>query len=194
MRRTVIVVMVILGAATMASAQTIGENFQGGGIVVGGSGYVYSDLESYWSARVSPFMDYLVQDGVTVGAGASVFMDSASTLQISFTPNASFVFGYDPAAETGLAQQVSVNAGVTYYSDADTQFTSVSLTPRYRLMYFLSPRIAAYGELSAVSLQLYETFSLSTYARIAFGLSFHIPNADRVVVNDRPQRSESQRR
>ena len=181
MRRTVIVVMVILGVATMASAQTIGENFQGGGIVVGGNGYVYTDLESYWSARVSPFMDYLIQDGIAAGAGASLFIDSASTLQISVTPNASFAFGYDPAAETGLAQRVSVDAGVTYYSDVDTQFTSVSLTPRYRLMYFLSPRIAAYGDLSAVSLQLFETFNLSTYAQIAFGLSFHLPNADRVV-------------
>lgn len=181
MKRLLVVVVVFCCLVIGVGADTIGENFEGGGVVIGGSGYFYTNLSGYWEFRVAPWMDFLVYDGFAPGLGVSFYTDSDGDLTIGITPDVSYTFGYNPDATSGLAHTVGLSSSMQFSGGS----TWVSLYPWYRLYYFVAPRIAPYLYLEAVSLQLSGGVSFNTYIYVGFGMAFLLPNQDRVISNAR---------
>lgn len=183
MKKGLILVLLVLAVAFSATAQTIGENFEGGGAIVGGSGSFFADLDGFWFFSASPWVEFLVSDGLSVGTGVGAYVNSAGTLRFNVSPYLALYFGYDAEAESGPVHQVSVNSNVEYEISEDDSSFGIFLTPRYRFNYFFTPRIAGYLQASAVSLALVDAVDVSTYLSVQFGLSFYLPNRDIVVSN-----------
>jgi len=182
MKRILIAALLLVVAGSFAFAQTIGENFEGdGGIVVGGSGRFYTDLNGYVELGLYPWADLLLADGLAVGSGVSLFFNNSRYFSVGVSPNASYYFAYDPDADSGLAHRASLATNVTFWANSGTNGLTISLTPYYRLYYFLNPRIAAYGDVSIFRISISNGFSIPTFINLGFGISFHMPNRDKLL-------------
>ena len=166
MKKGLILVLLVLAVTFAGTAQTIGENFEGGGTIVGGNGSFYTSLEGFWSFSLSPWAEFLVSDGLAVGTGFGTYINSSGTLRFNVSPYLALYFGYDPEADSGSVHQVVVSSNIEYETTDDDSSFGIFLTPRYRFNYFFTPRIAGYAQASAVSLALVDAVDISTYLSI----------------------------
>ena len=183
MKRFLILVFLLALSGFVVCADNIGENYEGGGIVLGGSGYVYLSLHGYWSVSVDPWVDFLLADGITAGLGLDTYMNSNGEWGDSLHPSVSFAFGYDPDATSGPAHRVGLRSGVGLggTSFSDVFFDIGWIEPYYTFYYFVTPRIAPYVQLRAVTVDFVGGIALDTYVWLGFGVAFHVPNKDRVM-------------
>lgn len=86
MKRVILALVLVLIVGFAAAAQTIGENFEGGGAVVGGDGSFYSNLDGYWSLSFNPWAEWLASDGVAIGSGFATYVNSEETFRIGVSP------------------------------------------------------------------------------------------------------------
>ena len=183
MKRFFIIVSLLTLSGFVVCADNIGENYEGGGTVFGGSGYIYLSLDGYWSVSVNPWADFLLADGVAVGLGLDTYMNSNGQWGDSLHPSVSFVFGYDPDATSGPAHRVGLRSGFglggTTFSDVSFDFGWIE--PYYTFYYFVTPRIAPYLQLQALTVGFVGGITLDIYVRLGFGMAFHMPNKDRVL-------------
>lgn len=193
MKRICAVIVFVALVCSFAAGQTIGENFEGGGVVVGGSAEFFTRFDDYWNVNVNPWVDFLVADGVAMGGGLSAFFDVDEYLEIGIYPSFSCVLGYDPDAQTGPAHMLALWPSITVVGDdvrgpEPRWNTLYELTPAYRLMYFVAPRIAVYAQVTGLTLYHVDFYGwidngLATYLDIDIGIGFHHPNKDLVASN-----------
>ena len=187
MKRFLIVVFVLAVSGLAVCADSIGENYEGGGTIYGGSGSIFLNLDGVWSVTLDPYVSFLLADDFAAGLGLDTYLKSNGDKGLSLLPSVSFVFGYDPDATTGPAHQVGLRSGLRMRGNSGTEFSLHSgwIEPYYTFRYFIAPRIAPYVQVEAVTLNFVGGITLDTYVRLSFGMSFHVPNKDAVISNAR---------
>ncbi|MBU8912991.1 MAG: hypothetical protein KOO61_03140 [Spirochaetales bacterium] len=184
MKRFLIAVSLLALSGFVVCADNIGENYEGGGVVYGGSGYLYLSLDGYWSASLDPWVSFLVADGFAAGVGIGAYTNSISEKTFRVSPSVSYAFGYDPDATAGPAHRVGLGTEYRIFIDEFGDSSSNgSLTPFYAFYYFVAPRIAPYVEITGVAID-YSSWGgvgVSAYLNVSFGMSFYLPNRDRVI-------------
>ena len=187
MKRFLIVVFVLAVFGLAVCADSIGENYEGGGTIYGGSGSIFLNLDGVWRVTLEPYVNFLLADDLAVGLGLDTYLRSNGDKGLSLLPSVSFVFGYDPGATTGFAHEVGLSSGLGMRGNSGSEFSFNSgwIEPYYMFRYFIAPRIAPYVRVTAVTLNFVGGITLDTYVSLGFGMSYHVPNKDAVISNAR---------
>ena len=182
--------LLVLFTAFVSAQNSIGENFEAGGLVVGGSGYFYTNLEGYFAAGASPYFEVLAADGLAVGVGLDLDADADTAgagfqdFDLRFDAWLEFVTGYRATAPSGPASAIGVTLSLDYLTDLQLGDTVVGavLWPHYTFYYFVAPRVAPYVRIRGFRLYFgdysWEAFTADLYLDITIGLSFHHANKD----------------
>ena len=176
-------------------ADNIGENYEKGGVILGGSASFSGDEYDKWS-NLNSNVSFLIADGFSLGLGADRYKIASKTTEDSFSRTSisttiDYSFGYDPMATTGVAFSVGTSVGYRMYGLNDDTVIHPDMFggPHFKIDYFLSPRISVYSQISR-----YTSFDLNpdiievedaiyTSNTLTFGLSYSFANKDITLDN-----------
>lgn len=186
MHKRLLISLIFLLIAAGVSAQTVGENFETGGMVLSLSGYYYNNLEDEyegdreWELKISPNFSFFVVDSLALEAGAFLYLeekyDEFHYLTVKLGTSYSFVT--HPRRQTGLVP--SLGAVAYIYTGAFDQLSGYQIIPFLKLMAFVQPRVAPFIQLEAIRLNFDDDrrFPDDPYLNLEFGIGFHLPNKD----------------
>ncbi len=168
-------------------AGTIGENYEASGFSLGGYTSFYSPADSEFSRfTFSPNATFFPKQNLAISTGLFFQSEGFSGAKDKYTElsiGASYVFGYDEMAQTGLAQQVGASAYRGSYTDsAGNKYDPVLfITPYYRVDYYLTERVSLYSRLELFNLNLSSgaAETVNNYLEVSGGISVHFPNSFR---------------
>ncbi|MDA3811720.1 MAG: hypothetical protein PF518_15485 [Spirochaetaceae bacterium] len=161
------------------AADSVGENFEAGGIQLGGSGSYYNSLDGYSSFRINPFVNFFVVDNFSFGAGLVFNTNSNEEKNLSVYGSFAYSLVADPSAGTGFVGQMGMGMG--YNNDLDG-YGYFYFEPYVNAYYYITPRIAPYIGFRAITFFVDEYgFDMSTYINVSFGIVFSIPTKDKVI-------------
>ncbi|WP_422381185.1 hypothetical protein [Marinicellulosiphila megalodicopiae] len=175
--------------STLSVADNIGENYEKGGFILDGYGYLSSN-EDYKSSSFYGSTSFLVADGLSFGVNLGKYKYSSKLSDyysgdVTIGTSIQYAFGYDAAADTGLVY--SLGTSVSYQmnsNDTDTANPEMLGGPFFRVDYFLAPRISFYSRVNrftSISLDpnIVEFEDAIYYIdSISFGISYSFANKD----------------
>lgn len=172
--------MIIAIFLSIASAG-IGENFERGGVWLGGDGFVkLRDLGSENSDLMFSFgleQNFYLVDNFSLGLFENyTAIDDFNAF--SFGLSAGYTILHDGEAESGPAHTLLVGVG-TALVKGDWDYTLV--LPNYRFSYFVNERVAPYFQAGPAFYIGFEEAN-RTDLDISFGLALHFPTTMRVNI------------
>lgn len=165
-------------------AQSIDENFNAGGIQIGGNGQYYNDLENTTIFTITPEINIFPIDFLSFGFSTQVsyftYKNERSPAIYIFSGNVEYTFLVNSNENFGFAVQPGISAGIEPLNDYN------NITPYLRVLYFLSPRIAPYIKISAISFHFGDLYArndknVMVFLDVKFGMSFFIPTKDKTI-------------
>lgn len=186
MHNRMIMILIFCLITAGVSAQTVGENFEAGGVVVSLSGYYFNNLvdedegDREWELKVSPNFSVFVVDSLALEAGAFLHLeekyDEFNYLTVKF--GASYSFVSDSYRQAGLVPSLGADAYI--YTGAYDQLSGYQIIPFFKLMAFVQPRVAPFIRLEAIRLNFDDDrrFPDEPYLNLEFGIGFHFPNKE----------------
>lgn len=181
MKKFLIVFLAII-LSSFAFADSIGENFDAGGVQIGGSGYYYETSDSYWAFNLNPTVTFYFLDNLYYRTGLDIYLNDYEDNYLDLSLGAGYTFVFSPSATRGSVLAAGFNSYMALpFWENDMTYI---LTPYLEFLYFLTPRIAPYVTLNLIRLNLISDYDLvSTYLKVSFGISFYMPVKDKVLIN-----------
>jgi len=173
---------VSLVSVGMASAGSIGENFEAAGLSFSAGGHYYNTFDGYSSYSVHGGVDFYVVNNLAFGVGVSYRGNTYDAGKLSVNGDINFAIVPNPRASTGFVFLSGMDLGYTW--DFEDSYGYGYLTPWIRANFFVAPRIAPFIRLEAISVYFDDnsyTDLIGTYFYVGFGISFYKPTKDVVL-------------
>ena len=171
--------------AGVSMADNIGENFEPGGVALGG--YLRYSLSLDTIERhlvVHPTVDFLVARGVTLGLYGDFRVDFGIYDDVAIGSDISYTFGYDPEATSGMAYAFGLSGEVASYQISlfrPDDVEVITVAPSFSIDWFANPRLSIEALVRGPELAFYEGVHIWSFVEFALGTRLHVPNRDLVV-------------
>ena len=191
---TIALVLIIVGGG-VSMADNIGENFDAGGVALGGClRFAIADLHQYLYLRATASM--LVVRGLALGLIGEIDFYDSEYGDVVLGSELSYTFGYDPDASSGLAFTIGVSVQavstlVTGIYGEEYRGEYIAAAPSASIDWFVNPRVSVQATVRGPELLydalLYDAlqFDIGDSVDFFLGAAYHIPNRDAVVGSTR---------
>lgn len=176
-----IVVLLFIGFVDLA-ADTIGESYEAAGIQVNANGWYFNNLDGSSSFSLSTGAEFFIVKNLSFGLGLGFSRDSDNTMDANVDSNINYAFVFNPSSSHGFILKTGLNFGMYY--NIDDSYTGYFLWPHITAYYHITPRVAPFMRITAVSMRFGEYVDeiFDTYINLSVGLSYVIPTKDKVLI------------
>lgn len=161
----------------------IGENFERGGIWLGGDAWAtVRDIgkeSSQTSFLVKLQQNFYVVDNLSLGLSESYYRWGSSEDVVSLLGSVGYTFLKNPEASQGVAHTVNLGLGGSIWSNYES-LNSFNVKPSYTFEYFVSDRIAPYFT-AGPAIEIFKD-KTKTDLNMGLGLAIHFPTKMRVII------------
>jgi len=160
------------------AADSVGDGYEAGGVQFGGYASYYNSFNGYQSLSVNPYLNFFVANGVSVGINGNFNIEDWADYSFGFGGDLAYSLVMDPSAASGFVMDMGLSVG---YRNGNTFSGYVYTYPYIRAKYHMTPTIAPYLYLTAVTLNFNPNVYVSTYLNIGIGVSFIMPTRDKTL-------------
>ncbi|WP_428243960.1 hypothetical protein [Gynuella sp.] len=177
--KKVITTFALTSLSAFGMTANLGENFEPGGFALQGSVNIESnDNDSVFYADPGVLFNLSHELGISGGA---ILESHDDWTKVGVQGGAVYRLPYNHAAVSGLVHEVGADASLYNISpDQGDSKSYLTITPYYQGNYYITPRVAVYGKVRALDINVFgdDVDTIDTYLAVSVGIRYSLAFRD----------------